>query len=70
MLRLTTGGVWRPSSPAETADGDSARAGLSLGKSRAGNNLTIIKAYKPCQAAVRPNGLQPISYDINGIGAS
>lgn len=32
----------------------------------AGNNLTIIKGYKPCHAAIRPNSWQPISYDING----
>lgn len=32
----------------------------------AGNILTIIKGYKPCHAAIRPNSWQPISYDING----
>ena len=32
----------------------------------AGNNLTIIKGYKPCHTAIRPNSWQPINYDING----
>lgn len=70
MLCLTTGGSLEPEQPGWNSWRSQCTRRAFPGKSRAGNNLTIIKAYKLCQAAIRPNGLQPISYDINGIRAS
>lgn len=67
MLHLTASKVAIQGLGAERADGALPPPWLSRQTAEGGNNLTIIKAYKPCHAAIRPNSWQPICYDINVI---
>lgn len=66
MLGLTTNEVAIRRVGAERADSAGPHPRLSPGTAEAGNNLTIIKGYKPCHTAIRPNSWQPINDDING----